>query len=89
MAISFIDTDIKSKLRILLSILFIEYLTVQFSDFSFSRLNGDSLFCIGVDPFFDGLHCKICSNNFDVYLVSYFMRCQYYFEFYQMVIYMK
>lgn len=89
MAISFIDTDIKSKLKILLSILFIEYLTVQFSDFSFSRLNGDSLFSIGVDPFFDGLHCKICSNNFDVYLVSYFMRCQYYFEFYQMVIYMK
>lgn len=52
MAISFIDTDIKSKLRILLSILFIEYLTVLLSDISFSRLNGDSLFSIGIDPFF-------------------------------------
>ena len=54
---SFIDTDIKSKLKILLSILFIEYLIVQFSGISFSRLNGNSLFSIGVDPFFDGLYC--------------------------------
>ena len=52
MASSFIDTDIKTKLRILLGILFIEYLTVLHSDISFFRLNGDPLFSIGVDPFF-------------------------------------
>ena len=52
MAIRFIKIDIKSKLRILLSILFIEYLTVLLSGISFSRLNGDTLFSVGVDPFF-------------------------------------
>ena len=52
MASSFIDTDVKSKLRILLSILFIEYLIILISDISFFRLNGDPLFSIGIDPFF-------------------------------------
>ena len=52
MAIRFIKIDIKSKLRILLSILFVEYIIVLFSDISFSSLNGDSLFSIGIDPFF-------------------------------------
>ena len=70
MAISFIDTDIKSKLRILLSILFIEYLTVLLSGISFSRLNGDTLFSIGVDPFFWAVYIakfpqtKKCYSNF-------------------------
>ena len=52
MVISFIDMDEKNNLRILLSILFIEYLSILFSGISFTHLKGDSLFSIGVDPFF-------------------------------------
>lgn len=49
---SFTDTDVKSKLRIVLSVLFIEYLVIFFSGISFTSLNGNALFSIGVDPFF-------------------------------------
>ena len=51
MARSFIDKNIKTKLRILLGILFIEYLTVLLYNIRFFRLNGESLFSIRVDPF--------------------------------------
>ena len=49
---SFIDMDLKNKLRIILSILFFEYLIILFSGISFTHLKGDALFSIGVDPFF-------------------------------------
>lgn len=52
MAISFIDIDIKNRLRILVSILFIEYLIIFFSGVSFFNLNGNSFFSLGIDPFF-------------------------------------
>ena len=51
MQLSTIDTDLKRKLRIVLSILFIEYLTILASGISFTNLKGNSLFSIGVDPF--------------------------------------
>lgn len=47
-----IEKDVKGKLRILLMILFIEYLVIFFSGISFYNLKGDGLFSIGIDPFF-------------------------------------
>ncbi len=52
MEIALTDTAVKARLRILISILFIEYLIIFFSGISFTRLSGYSLFSIGVDPFF-------------------------------------
>ncbi len=49
---SFIDIDLKKKLRIILSVLFVEYLIILFSGISFTHLKGDALFSIGIDPFF-------------------------------------
>ncbi len=46
------DTAVKARLRILLSILFIEYLVIFFSGINFTHLSASSLFSIGVDPFF-------------------------------------
>ncbi len=49
---SLIESEVKNKLRIILGVLFIEYLIIVFSGISFTNLSGDMLFSIGVDPLF-------------------------------------
>ena len=52
MAIGSTDFNEKGKLRILLSILFVEYLIILISGISYTYLQGDTFFSVGVDPFF-------------------------------------